>query len=543
MDRRFETHEITNQPPPLAGVDFYESDPALKEAVAREGAGWAVKELQALGRKAGSEAVLALGPLANTNPPVLRAFDRQGRRQDRVEFHPAWHELLSIHAEAGTHASPWSEPGPGAHVARAAKYLMLGRVEAGSLCPVTMTYGSVPALRRDPEIAAEWLPRILSRRYDPGFRPAAEKTGALVGMGMTEKQGGSDVRANLTQAEPIPGTARAYTLIGHKWFLSAPMCDAFLVTAQAPEGVACFFVPRWRPDGTLNALRLQRLKDKLGNRSNASSEVEFLGAWGQRLGEEGRGIPTIIEMATYTRLDCALGTTALMRQAVAEAAHHARHRLAFQKHLIDQPLMRNLVGDMALEVEAAIALVFRLARAFDAEDDPQESALRRLLTPAMKYWICKRGPMLAAEAMEVLGGNGYVEEHGLARIYREMPVNSIWEGSGNVMALDMLRAAGRSPDSLEALRAELARARGGNALLDRHEMSLERELGDRHDAEGRARRLAERLILALQGSLLVRFAPTAVADAFCASRLSGESGRAFGTLPSGLNLAPVIDRA
>jgi putative acyl-CoA dehydrogenase len=543
MDRRFETHEITNQPPPLAGVDFYESDPALKEAVAREGAGWAVKELQALGRKAGSEAVLALGPLANTNPPVLRAFDRQGRRQDRVEFHPAWHELLSIHAEAGTHASPWSEPGPGAHVARAAKYLMLGRVEAGSLCPVTMTYGSVPALRRDPEIAAEWLPRILSRRYDPGFRPAAEKTGALVGMGMTEKQGGSDVRANLTQAEPIPGTARAYTLIGHKWFLSAPMCDAFLVTAQAPEGVACFFVPRWRPDGTLNALRLQRLKDKLGNRSNASSEVEFHGAWGQRLGEEGRGIPTIIEMATYTRLDCALGTTALMRQAVAEAAHHARHRLAFQKHLIDQPLMRNLVGDMALEVEAAIALVFRLARAFDAEDDPQESALRRLLTPAMKYWICKRGPMLAAEAMEVLGGNGYVEEHGLARIYREMPVNSIWEGSGNVMALDMLRAAGRSPDSLEALRAELARARGGNALLDRHEMSLERELGDRHDAEGRARRLAERLILALQGSLLVRFAPTAVADAFCASRLSGESGRAFGTLPSGLNLAPVIDRA
>jgi len=543
MDPRFETHEVANQTPPLVDVDFYDSDPALKEAVVREGAGWAEVELKALGRKAGSEAVLALGPLANANPPVLRAFDRQGRRQDRVEFHPVWHELLAIHAEAGTHASPWSDPRPGAHVARAAKYLMLGRVEAGSLCPVTMTYGSVPALSRDSEIAAEWLPRILSRRYDPSFRPAAEKTGCLIGMGMTEKQGGSDVRANQTAAEPLPGTERAYTLIGHKWFLSAPMCDAFLVTAQAPGGLACFFVPRWKPDGSLNALRLQRLKDKLGNRSNASSEVEFHGAWGLRLGEEGRGIPTIIEMATYTRLDCALGTTALMRQALAEAAHHARHRLAFQRRLIEQPLMRNVIADLALEVEAAIALVFRVARAFDAEDDPREASLRRLLTPAMKYWVCKRGSVLAAEAMEVLGGNGYVEEHGLARIYREMPVNSIWEGSGNVMALDMLRAAGRSPDVIEALGDELSRSRGGNAALDRFVALLHDEMKDRRDAEGRARRLAERLILAVQGSLLVRFAPAAVADAFCASRLSGESGRAFGALPSGLDLDPVLERA
>jgi putative acyl-CoA dehydrogenase len=543
MEQRFETHEVTNQPPPLVDVDFFGSDPALKEAVLREGASWAEAELQALGRKAGSEAVLALGPLANAHPPVLRAFDRQGRRQDRVEFHPAWHQLLSILCEEGVHASPWAEPKPGAQVARAAKYLMLGRVEAGSLCPVTMTFGSVPALRRDPEIAAEWLPKVLSRRYDPSFRPAAEKTGCLIGMGMTEKQGGSDVRANQTRAEPVPGTERAYTLVGHKWFLSAPMCDAFLVTAQAPGGLACFFVPRWTPAGDLNALRLQRLKDKLGNRSNASSEVEFHGAWGLRLGEEGRGIPTIIEMATYTRLDCALGTTALMRQAVAEAAHHARHRLAFQKRLIDQPLMRNVLADLALEVEAAIALVFRLARAFDAEDDPREAALRRLLTPAAKYWICKRGPMLAAEAMEVLGGNGYVEDHGLARIYREMPVNSIWEGSGNVMALDMLRAAGRSPDALDAFRGELARAQGGNAVLDRFVASLEAEMTDRRDAESRARRLAERLVLAVQGALLVRYAPAAVADAFCTSRLSGESGRAFGALPTGLDLGPIVERA
>lgn len=543
MDPRFETHDVTNQPPPLVDVDFYGSDPALKEAVTREGAGWAEAELKALGRKAGSEAMLALGSLANANLPVLRAFDRQGRRQDRVEFHPAWHGLLTVLCAEGVHSSPWSDPRPGAHVARAAKYLMLGRVEAGSLCPVTMTYGSVPALCRDPEIAAEWLPRILSRRYDPSFRPAAEKTGCLIGMGMTEKQGGSDVRANQTRAEPVPGTEREYTLIGHKWFLSAPMCDAFLVTAHAPGGLACLFVPRWKPDGSLNAIRLQRLKDKLGNRSNASSEVEFHGAWGLRLGEEGRGIPTIIEMATYTRLDCALGTTSLMRQALAEATHHAGHRLAFQKRLIDQPLMRNLLADMALEVEAAIALAFRVARAFDAEGDPHETALRRLLTPAMKYWICKRGPMLAAEAMEVLGGNGYVEEHGLARIYREMPVNSIWEGSGNVMALDMLRAAERSPKAFDALHDELAQARGGNAILDRFGDSLESEMADRRDSEGRARRLAERLILAVQGSLLVRFAPAAVADAFCASRLDGESGRAFGTLPPGLALDPVLERA
>ena len=540
---RFDTHEVLNQAPPLVDIDLFRGDPALAEAVSREGGEWAVPGLQVLGAKAGSAEVLALGPLANANPPVLRAFDRYGRRQDRVEFHPAWHELLAILCAEGVHASPWAESRPGAHVARAARFVMMNRVEAGSLCPVTMTFGSVPAIRRDPEIAAAWLPKVLSRRYDPGFRPASEKTGCLVGMGMTEKQGGSDVRANATQAEPIAGTDRAYTLVGHKWFFSAPMCDAFLVTAQAPSGLACFFVPRWMPEGDLNRLRLQRLKDKLGNRSNASSEVEFHGAWGLRLGEEGRGIPTIIEMATYTRLDCALGTTALMRQAVAEAVHHARHRTVFQKRLVDQPLMRNVLADMALEVEAAMALTFRLARAFDAEADEGEAALRRLLTPAAKYWVCKRGPMLAAEAMEVLGGNGYVEEHGLARIYREMPVNSIWEGSGNIMSLDMLRAAGRSPDALAALRAELGLSRGGDTRLDRFVAALEGEMADATEAESRARRLAERLVLAVQGSLLVRYAPSAVADAFCASRLSGESGRAFGILPAGLDLGPIIERA
>jgi len=541
-ETRFETHEVLNQPPPLVDVDFFDGDPALKEAAEREGAGWALPELRALGRRAGSAEVLALGPQANANPPVLRAFDRYGRRQDLVEFHPSWHRLLSILCEQGVHASPWAEKRPGAHVARAARYLMLGRVEAGSLCPVTMTFGSVPALRRDNEIAAGWLPKVLSRAYDPSPRPVAEKTGCLIGMGMTEKQGGSDVRANMTRAEPVAGTTREFRLIGHKWFLSAPMCDAFLITAQAPGGIACFFVPRWTPDGQLNQLRLQRLKDKLGNRSNASSEVEFHGACGLRLGEEGRGIPTIIEMATYTRLDCALGTTALMRQAVAETVHHARHRTAFQKRLVDQPLMRNVLADLSLEAEAATALSLRLARAFDA-DDEAGSALRRLLTPAAKYWICKRGPILAAEAMEVLGGNGYVEEHGMARLYREMPVNSIWEGSGNVMALDMLRAIDRSPEAVAALRGELAPARGGDARLDRFVDDLEKDLADPAEAEHRARRLAERLILAVQGALLVRHAPAAVADAFCASRLAGDWGRAFGTLPKGIDLAAILERA
>ncbi len=501
-------------------------------------------ELHRLGRRCGDPATIELGFLANANPPQLKPFDRFGHRRDEVAFHPAWHALLDMLFEHGVHSGPWADPRPGAHVARAAKFILMAQVECGSLCPVTMTYGAVPALRRDPAFVETWLPRIFSRRYDRRFAPVAEKTGAMIGMGLTEKQGGSDVRANTTRAEPIAGTDREYRLVGHKWFLSAPMCDGFLVTAQAPGGMTCFFLPRFTPDGALNALRLQRLKDKLGNKSNASSEVEFAGAWALRLGEEGRGIPTIIEMANYTRLDCALGTAGIMRQAVSQAVHHAGHRSAFQKRLADQPLMRAVLADLALEVEAAIALCLRMARAFDAQDDENEGALRRLLTPAAKYWICKRGPILAAEAMEVLGGGGYVEESIMPRIYREMPVNSIWEGSGNVMCLDVLRSLARSPQSRDVLLAELKPARGGDSRLDASIADLETSLsGSTPPSEADARRLTETLILTLQAALLVRHAPHAVADAFCASRLGGSRSGVFGVLPAGLDLAPIIARA
>ncbi len=544
----FDTHEVFNQPRPLAGYDLFAADAALREGVAREGAAWAAAELGALGARCGDPATIELGFLANANPPQLKTFDRFGHRRDAVEFHPAWHQLLGILFEHGVHSGPWAEPRPGAHVARAAKFILMAQVECGSLCPVTMTYGSVPALRRDAEIAAAWLPKIHSRRYDGRFLPVAEKTGAMIGMGLTEKQGGSDVRANTTRAEPIAGTAREYRLVGHKWFLSAPMCDGFLVTAQAPGGMTCFFLPRFTPDGALNALRLQRLKDKLGNRSNASSEVEFAGAWALRLGEEGRGIPTILEMGNYTRLDCALGTTGIMRQAVSQAVHHAGHRSAFQKRLVDQPLMRAVLADLALEVEAAIALSLRMARAFDslafdAQDDAGEEALRRLLTPAAKYWICKRGPILAAEAMEVLGGGGYVEESIMPRIYREMPVNSIWEGSGNIMCLDVLRSLTKTPQARDALMAELFPARGGDARLDRAIAELETMLVRAAPGEADARRLTEHLVLTLQGALLVRHAPSAVSDAFCASRLGGDRAGAFGALPPGLDLAAIVARA
>jgi putative acyl-CoA dehydrogenase len=540
----FETHDVFNQPPPLAGYDLFSADAALAEGVAREGAGWAIDRLRALGARCSDPGIIELGRLANANPPVLRTFDRFGHRRDEVEFHPAWHALLEMLFDHGVHSSPWAEPRPGAHVARAARFMMMAQVECGTLCPVTMTYGSVAALRREKSIAEAWLPKIFSRRYDRRFAPIAEKTGALIGMGLTEKQGGSDVRANTTRAEPIAGSEREYRVTGHKWFLSAPMCDAFLVTAQAPGGMTCFFMPRFTPDGAPNALRLQRLKDKLGNRSNASSEVEFAGAWALRLGEEGRGLPTILEMGNYTRLDCALGTTGIMRQAVSQAIHHAAHRSAFQKRLIDQPLMRAVLVDLALEVEAATALCLRMARAFDAQEDEGEAALRRLLTPAAKYWICKRGPTLAAEAMEVLGGGGYVEESILPRIYREMPVNSIWEGSGNVMCLDVLRSLARSPRSGEALLAELVPARGNDVRLDAAVAELESALtGPAMSDEAGARRFTERLVLTLQAALLVRHAPEAVADAFCATRLGADRSAAFGALPSALDFDAIIARA
>jgi putative acyl-CoA dehydrogenase len=540
----FTTHEVFNQPPPLVDYDLFRSDRALVEAVQREGGSWANGRLSAFGTQLGRAQTIEWGFQANRSPPVLQSFDRFGWRRDTVEFHPAYHQLMTLAVDAGVHTAPWAEPRAGAHVARGATVHMLCQIEAGVQCPITMTYGVVPALKRQADIAAEWLPRLYSRRYDPRFLPASEKTGALMGMGMTEKQGGSDLRSNTTRAEPeaAGGPGAAYRLTGHKWFFSAPMCDAFLVLAQAPKGPSCFFLPRWTPDGEVNALRLQRLKDKLGNRANASSEVEFQGARAWLVGEEGRGIPGIIEMATYTRLDCALGSAGLMRQAVAQAIHHARHRTVFQRHLVDQPLMTGVLADLALESEAATALALRLARAFDRQDDPGETALRRLMTPAAKYWICKRGITLAGEAMEVVGGNGYVEESLMPRIYREMPVNSIWEGSGNIMCLDVLRALQRTLEAGDALRAELMPARGSEARLDRFLERLDALLAARPD-ETQARRLAEMLVLAVQGALLVRFAPPAVADAFCASRLEGEHGGAFGTLPAGIDLAAIVERA
>jgi putative acyl-CoA dehydrogenase len=540
------THEVTNQPPPLSGYNVFESDRALVEALAREGADWAEDECRELGEIAGSETAQAWGVQANINPPVLRTHDRFGNRIDEVEFHPSWHRLMEIAVSHGLHALPWRDDRPGAHVARAAMF-MTWQVEAGHGCPISMTYSVMPALRKQPELAAEWEPRFTSLDYDPRSMPSASKRGALAGMAMTEKQGGSDVRTNATRAEPSNGggPGSEYTITGHKWFCSAPMCDAFLVLAQAPGGLSCFLLPRWLPDGTRNAFHIQRLKDKLGNRSNASSEVEFAGATAWMVGEEGRGVPTIIDMVTHTRLDCVIGTTAQMRQGVAQATHHAAYRSAFGRTLIDQPLMGNVLADLALESEAATITAMRLARAYDAEaDDEQEMLFRRLAAATSKYWICKRGPAHAAEALEVLGGNGYVEDSGMPRLFRESPLNSIWEGSGNVICLDVLRALAKSPQALDALFAEIELASGADPRLDAFVASVRVELADPTDGiEARARRLVERLALALQGSLMVRHASPAAADAFCASRMAGDWGRAFGTLPSGLDLGAIVERA
>ena len=533
--------DVFNQPPPFEGVNLFVADRPLVEALRREGAGWAEERVRAFGELVGRPETIAWGFQANGNPPALRSHDRRGERIDEVEFHPAWHALMELGVEHGLHALPWREPRPGAHVARAAMFLLLAEVEAGVGCPLSMTYSVVPALRAQPALAAEWEPRFTSTVYDPRPVPAAEKAGALCGMAMTEKQGGSDVRANTTAARPLGagGAGAEYELTGHKWFCSAPMCDAFLVLAQAPGGLSCFLLPRFTPGGERNRFHLQRLKDKLGNRSNASSEVEFHAAWARLVGEEGRGVQTILEMVNHTRLDCVIGAAAGMRWGTARAIHHAIHRRAFGKLLIDQPLMRNVLADLAVESEAATAAMMRLARAYDAEAD---APFRRLATAVLKYWTCKRAPVHAAEALECLGGNGYVEEWGLARLYREAPLNSIWEGSGNVQCLDVLRAIQRSPESLAALIEEIGEARG-DLRLDGYVRDLRRELADLKDLETRARRLVERLALALQASLLVRHAPIAVADAFCASRLGGDAGRAFGTLPAGTELGAILERA
>ncbi|MCW5731332.1 MAG: isovaleryl-CoA dehydrogenase [Alphaproteobacteria bacterium] len=541
----FVTHEVFNQPPPLENYNLFRTDRALAQAVEREGAAWAVDGLMAAGEEYGRAETIEWGLLANQNPPRLHTFDRFGRRRDEVEFHPSYHAMMELAVRHGLHAAPWGEPRAGAHVARAAGVIMAVQIEAGVQCPITMTYGVVPALRRQPDLAAELEPKLFSRRYDRRFRPVAEKHGMTMGMGMTEKQGGSDLRTNTTRAMPAGagGPGAEYRIVGHKWFFSAPMCDAFLVLANAPGGLSCFYLPRFTPDGELNAIRIQRLKPKLGNWSNASSEVEFHGAYARLVGEEGRGIPNIIEMATYTRLDCALGTTGLMRQAVAQALHHAAHRSAFQRRLVDQPLMTNVLADLALEQEAATALVMRLARAFDRQGDEKETLFRRLMTPAVKFWICKRGPALGPEAMEVLGGAGYVEESMMPRLYRELPLNSIWEGSGNVMCLDVLRAMQREPAALEVFMAELRQSSGGDRRLDRAIDALESEFFNPTAIETRARRLVERMALLTQASLLLRHAPGVVADAFIASRLDASWSGAFGTLPSGLDLRAIVERA
>lgn len=539
----FITHEVLNQPPPLEDYNVFASDTVMVEALRREGAAWAEERARDFGAIVGRRATISWGFQANENRPVLRTHDRTGRRIDEVEFHPAWHSLLGLGVEHGLHALPWREPRPGAHVARAALFMTLAQVEAGVGCPLSMTYSAVPALRVQPELAAEWEPRIASYAYDPRLIPPGEKAGVLFGMAMTEKQGGSDVRANTTRAVPISNGE--YELTGHKWFCSAPMCDAFLVLAQAPGGLSCFLVPRITPDGSRNRFHLQRLKDKLGNRSNASSEVEFRSTWARLVGPEGRGVPTILEMVVHTRLDCVLGSAASYRQGTVQALHYARHRRAFGRLLIDQPLMRNVLADLALESEAATVSALRLARAFDeaAAGDEEAATFKRLATAALKYWICKRAPVHAAEALECLGGNGYVEEWPLARLYREAPLNSIWEGSGNVQCLDVLRALQKTPESLAAALAEVRQAQGGDARLDAFADRLWSDLGRRMEpAEAQARLLVERLALALQASLLVRHAPAAVADAFCATRLAGGGGRAFGTLPPGTDLAAILER-
>ncbi|WP_432479208.1 acyl-CoA dehydrogenase family protein [Nocardioides sp. GXQ0305] len=540
-DRAAERRASTNQAPLLAGHDVVGGDRALVDAVTRHASAEVVDDLTPLGLEAGTAEAREHGMHANENPPRLCTYDRYGNRIDEVTFHPSWHWLMERAVGHGLAATPWESDSPHAHVRRAAGFMAWSHTEPGHGCPISMTYAAVPALRADDALAKEWTPLLASTSYDPRLRPVAGKRGALAGMGMTEKQGGSDVRANVTRAVPTSADGE-YTLHGHKWFTSAPMNDVFLVLAQADGGVTCFVVPRVLPDGSRNPLDVVRLKDKLGNRSNASSELELDGTLGHRLGDEGRGVRTIIEMVAATRLDCVLGSTSLMRRAVNEAAWHVAHRRAFGSVLADRPLMQNVVADLAVEAEAATALAVRLAAAVDGITDPHEAALRRIALPLSKFWVCKRTPGLVAEALECLGGNGYVEESGLPLLYREAPLNSVWEGSGNVNALDVLRALTREPEVLDAWITEVGRARGGDTRLDRAVDDTLALLGDTAAMEVSARRLAGRMATCLQGSLLVRHAPAEVADVFCASRLAEGHDGTYGALAGG-DLRFLLDRA
>jgi putative acyl-CoA dehydrogenase len=536
------THEVTNQVPPLVDFDTA-AHPALLEGLRREGAAWAEDGVRALGRLAGGRQAQEWARLAEANRPVLHTHDRYGNRVDEVEYPPAYHELMRTAVAQGIHATPWAQTRSGAHVARAARMIAWSQTDAGHTCPISMTYAVVPALRHQPDLARRYESLLTSEEYDFGLREPSTKRGLVAGMSMTEKQGGSDVRANTTAA--VPTADGTYRLVGHKWFTSAPMSDFFLTLAQAPGGLSCFLLPRVLPDGTRNQIRLQRLKDKLGNRSNASAEIEYEGAAGWLVGEEGRGVRTIIDMVNMTRLDCVLGSTSGMLAGLRQAVHHATHRSAFGAPLIDQPAMVNVLADLAVETEAALVVSMRLAGAVDraTRGDEQESLFRRLGLAVTKYWVCKRGPAHAAEALECLGGNGYVEESGMPKLYREAPLMSIWEGSGNVAALDVLRAMASTPSAVEALFAELAAAAGGDRRLDDAVVRVRKELVDPAQAQYRARRLVERLALCLQGALLVRHGDPAVADAFCASRLGGDWGVAFGTLPSGVDTRRILARA
>jgi len=538
--------EVLNQPPPLENYNLFAHDTPLREAMRREGGGWIEERAMEYGALLGRSETLRLGELANRNLPILRTHDRFGYRIDEVEFHPAWHELMRLGIEHETHSLAWTAKRPGAHVARLVLNMLRHQLDEGPSCPITMTFAVVPTLKLQPELAAEWEPRALSNRYDPRFIPANQKQGVLFGMAMTERQGGSDVRANTTRAEPLgrrdPG--EEYLITGHKWFCSAPMCDAFLILAQTKGGLSCFLLPRWKPDGTRNTLHIVRLKDKLGNRSNASSEVELHKAWARMVGEEGRGIATIIEMVRHTRLDCVYGSASTLRRAVAEATHHAAHRYAFGRLLIQQPLMKNVLADLCIESEAATALALRLARSFDESHmNETQSSFARIATAIAKYWITKRAITGVAEALECMGGNGYVEEAPLPRLYRDIPLNSLWEGAGNVQCLDVLRALNKDPDMLAAVVQEIHAARCCDRRYDTFIEQLEQDLRDPSHLEVRSRRLVALLALALQASILIQHAPTVVAEAFCASRLTSDLGLGFGALPAGIEFHTIIERS
>lgn len=542
-DRFVKAFEVFNQPTALENYNLFAADVALQKAVEQNGGAWNNENALAFGAILGKAETLELGNLANKNPPILKTHDRFGNRLDVVEFHPAYHELMRIGIENETHSLAWTSERAGAFVARSVLAFLKQQVDEGTSCPLTMTFAVVPSLKIAPEIADEWLPRVLSNEYDEKFVSADKKRGATFGMALTEPQGGSDVRANTTFAEKLNGGGE-YEITGRKWFCSAPMCDAFLVLAQTNKGLSCFLLPRFKPDGTKNAFYIQRLKDKLGNKSNASSEVEFHAAHAQIIGEEGRGVVNIMEMVRHTRLDCAVGSAATLRRAVAESLHHCAYRSAFGKLLIKQPLMQNLLADLALESEAATAFAFRLARGFDESlHDEQAKLFTRIATAIGKFWICKRAVFAVSETMEILGGNGYVEESILPRLYRDIPLNSIWEGSGNVQCLDVLRSIGKEPNSVEALLSEIKSAKSANKNFDKFARNVEKELLDTDNLEFRARRVVEKLALALQASVLLKTAPAFVSQAFCNSRLSVDNSLNFGTLPVGTEVKKIIERS